>query len=201
MKELAGVNGVERAINPFDTQGSAISKDGKIAYSTISLKREAGSVDKSTKDGVNAVVSGARSNFLDVEMGGDIISKVPGEILGAGEIGGVVFALILLIVTLGALVAAGFPIVVALVSVGAGTLGLFGLSRVIDVSSTTPVLAVMLGLAVGIDYSLFIINKYRYYLLHGYGYMQAMGHAIATAGNAAGGTLWVAINHFPALRW
>ena len=184
VKNLRGVDGVASVVSPFDTRGLAISKDGTIAYITVSLEHEAGSIDASTTDAITKIVTNARTGALAVEMGGDIISKVPSEILGVGEIGGVVFALVVLVVTLGALVAAGFPIVVALVSVGVGALGLFGLSHVIDISSTTPVLAIMLGLAVGIDYSLFIVNKYRYYLLHGYSYREAAGKAIATAGNA-----------------
>jgi RND superfamily putative drug exporter len=76
------------------------------------------------------------------------------------------------------------PIATALIAIGVSMAGLFSLSRVVNISSTTPVLAVMLGLAVGIDYSLFIINKYRAYLLEGYQNRQAAAKAISTAGNA-----------------
>jgi RND superfamily putative drug exporter len=76
------------------------------------------------------------------------------------------------------------PIITALVTIGASMAGLFSLSQVIEISSTTPVLGVMLGLAVGIDYSLFIISKYRHYLLEGFSYKEAAAKAVATAGNA-----------------
>jgi RND superfamily putative drug exporter len=117
-------------------------------------------------------------------MGGDVISNVPGEILGVGEIIGVIIALVVLVITLGSLVAAGLPIVVAVATVIGGAAGLFALSNVVDITSTTPVLAIMLGLAVGIDYSLFIVNKYRHYLMQGYGYRDSAAKAVATAGNA-----------------
>ncbi len=203
VKNIEEVHGVATVVNPFETQGLAISKDGTIAYATVSLEHEAGSIDDSTTSAIEKIVTKTRSNSLAVEMGGDVVNKMPGEILGVGEVGGVIFALVVLIMTLGALVAAGFPIIVAIVSVGAGTMGLFGLSHVVTISSTTPVLAVMLGLAVGIDYSLFIVNKYRYYLLHGYSNKDAAGKSIATAGNAvvfAAATVVIALSALAIVR-
>ena len=184
VKKAEKTDGVSSVISPFTMQDMAISKDKTIAYITISLDHEYGSIDQKTISGIENIVSDSRTNSLAVEMGGDIVDKMPGEIIGAREIVGVLLALVVLIITLGSLIAAGMPLVVALVAVGTGALGLFALSQTIDVSSTTPVLAIMLGLAVGIDYSLFIVNKYRHYLRHGYGYKEATGKAIATAGNA-----------------
>ncbi len=89
-----------------------------------------------------------------------------------------------LVMTLGSLVAGGMPLISALVAVGVSMAGLFTLSQLIEVNSTTPVLAIMLGLAVGIDYSLFIVNKYRRYVLRGYSNKDAIARALGTAGNA-----------------
>jgi len=182
-KAVAKVPEVTAAVSPFDNT-TAISKDGTIAYVTVQLKPAGSEVSTSTIDKVSDLVSAARKNGLEIEYGGDLIQKTPGEILGVGEISGVVLALLVLVVTLGALVAAGLPILTALMSVGISMAGLFSLSHVVDINSTTPALAVMLGLAVGIDYSLFIINRYRTFVHEGFALQEAAGKAIATAGNA-----------------
>lgn len=181
--DIKKVVGVQDAIDPF-TNPSALSKDKSIAYIQVQLKDGSGSITKETIDGIEEVVENTRTSGLQVEMGGDVIRKSPGEILGPGEIGGLVVALLVLIATLGSLIAAGMPIITALVGVGVSMAGLFSLSQVITISSTTPVLAVMLGLAVGIDYSLFIINRYRTYVIEGYSYEAAAARSIQTAGNA-----------------
>lgn len=180
---LANINGVTRAVSPFENP-SAISKDKQIAYVQVQLDSETGSVAKDTISDVEKAATDARTGGLTVEMGGDVIDRAPGEILGIGEVGGVILALVVLLMTLGSLVAAGMPVATALVAVVVSMAGLFGLSHVIDINSTTPVLAVMLGLAVGIDYSLFIINKYRTYAKDGYAFKDAAARAVGTAGNA-----------------
>lgn len=183
ISQITAVDGVSGAISPF-LNTAAISKDKTIAYIQLQLKSDAGSLPKSVTTAVGDRVNEARKDGLQVEMGGDVISKTPGEILGIGEVAGVVLALVVLVLTLGSLTAAGMPIITALVAVGASISGLFALSHVIEIGSTTPVLAVMLGLAVGIDYSLFIVSKYKSYLLQGFDYKTAVARSIGTAGNA-----------------
>lgn len=177
------VDGVSNVTNPF-AMPDEISQDGTIAYSQISLSQESGSITAATRSSVTAAVNQARISGLTVVIGGDLIDKAPGEILGVGEVAGVVLALIVLVITLGSLISAGMPIATALIAISVSMAGLFSLSQVITIGSTTPTLAVMLGLAVGIDYSLFIINKYRTYLLDGYENKLAAAKAISTAGNA-----------------
>lgn len=181
--KVAKVPEVTAAASPFDNQ-TAISKDKTVAFVAVQLKPHGSEVSDDTISKVADIVSRARTGGLEVEYGGDLIKKTPGEIVGIGEIGGVVLALVVLVATLGALVAAGMPIVIALVTVVISMAGLFSLSRVVDINSTTPALAVMLGLAVGIDYSLFIINRYRTFVHEGFSLPEAAGKAIATAGNA-----------------
>lgn len=176
-KDIAAV------ITPFENP-TAISEDKTIGYMQVQLKGENGTVDEGTLSSVEKTVGETRRDGLVVEMGGDLINKAPGEILGIGEIVGVVIALAVLVMTLGSLVAAGMPVLTAIVAVAVSMAGLFSLSQVITIGTTTPVLAVMLGLAVGIDYSLFIISKYRTYALQGYSYKQAAARAVGTAGNA-----------------
>lgn len=180
---LAKVKGVSGAVSPF-ANPQAISKDQTIAYIQVQLANAGGAVPLATLNDAATLVTAARTNNLTVEMGGDLINKVPGEILGVGEITGVVLALLVLLMTLGSLVSAGMPIATAVVAVGVSMAGLFSFGHLIEIGSTTPVLAVMLGLAVGIDYSLFIISKYRSYLLEGYKNRLAAAKSIGTAGNA-----------------
>mgnify|MGYP001172800161 CR=1 FL=1 len=183
IKEVKAIDGISQVASPFDSE-IFVAKTGDIAYAQVQLDEGQGSIDSKTTTAVAEAVSEARTDGLQIEIGGDLIDHTPGEIVGVGEIGGVLVALMVLVITLGSLVAAGMPIVNALVAIGVSMAGLFALSQVIDISSTTPVLAIMLGLAVGIDYSLFIVNKYRNYVLAGLSYKEAAVRSIATAGSA-----------------
>lgn len=183
ISEIDEVDGVSRAVSPFIDK-SFVSKSGDIAYAQIQLKEEIGSIKNSTLKSITKNIEHTQSKDLQIEVAGDLVTRVPGEIIGPGEIVGVLIALMVLLITFGSLVAAGMPLVSALVAIGVSMAGLFSLSQVIDINTTTPVLAVMLGLAVGIDYSLFIINKYRSYLKKGHQFQEAAALAIGTAGNA-----------------
>lgn len=181
--EFSKIDGVSQVIDPF-ANATAISSDRKIAYTQLQLNAGTGNVADDLIDAVTTVVDDTRQSGLHVEMGGDIVQRAPSEFIGAGEIAGLVIALIVLAVTLGSLIAAGMPLITALVAVGVSMAGLFSLSEVMEIGSTTPVLAIMLGLAVGIDYSLFIINRYRTYVHEGFHFNDAAAKAIGTAGNA-----------------
>ena len=181
--KVAKVDGVSQVASPFvDT--SFVSKSGTIAYAQVQMKGEVGSIGTTILGKVTSAVNDARTDNLQIEVGGALINNAPDQIIGIGEMGGIVIALVVLVMTLGSLVAAGMPIVTALVGVGASAAGLFSLSHVITINSTTPVLAIMLGLAVGIDYALFIINKYRYYAQTGMSFKDSAARAVGTAGNA-----------------
>lgn len=181
--EVGKIDGVGQAVSPF-VDDSFVSKSGTIAYGQVQLTQELGSIEDSTLDKVAGAVGKARSSDLQIEIAGDLVTKMPGEIIGVGEIVGVLVALMVLLITFGSLVAAGMPLLSALLAIGVSMAGLFSLSQVIDINTTTPVLAIMLGLAVGIDYSLFIINKYRSFIRQGYTFEKAAANAIGTAGNA-----------------
>lgn len=183
---IATVNGVTQSLTPFDVPG-AVSKDGTIGFITVQMKSAEGAnfVSAETVTAVRDHMEKTRDETgLTIEAGGDLVRQELGEIIGVGEIAGLVLALVVLVVTLGSLIAAGMPLVTAVIAVGVSMLGLFSLSTVIEVSNTVPALAVMLGLAVGIDYSLFIINRYRTYVLDGYDMETAIKKALSTAGNA-----------------
>ena len=183
VKRTSKVKGVSEVVSPFFDQ-SFVSNDGKVAYAIVQLDEQLGSIEKSTVSGIDKAVENGRTSSLQIEVGGDVSQSPPDEIVGIGEAIGVAIALVVLLMTLGSLIAAGMPIISALLAVGVSTAGLFSLSEVIDINSTTPVLGIMLGLAVGIDYSLFIISKYRSLVVQGYEYKEAAARAMGTAGNA-----------------
>jgi putative drug exporter of the RND superfamily len=103
---------------------------------------------------------------------------------------------VVLAITLGSLLAAGLPLITAIVGVGIGVTALTALSGVIDLSETAPTLATMLGLAVGIDYALFILSRHRQNLGEGLAPREAAAQATGTAGSAvvfAGATVVIAL--------
>lgn len=122
--------------------------------------------------------------------------EVP-HLIGPGEVGGVVLAAIVLLITLGSVVAGGLPLASALLGVVVGVGGAFTASHLIQMQSLTAVLALMLGLAVGIDYALFIVNRQRRLMLdQGLTASEAAARAIGTAGSAvvfAGTTVVIAL--------
>lgn len=181
--KVKNVSGVSAVADPF-IDASFISSSGDIAFAQVQLKEAVGSIDNKTLSDIQNIIDSARNENLQIESGGSLISNMPKDIVGAGEMSGVLLALVVLFITLGSLVAAGMPIVTALIGIGVSMAGLFSMSKLFTINATTPVLAMMLGLAVGIDYSLFIINKYRTLSLEGYKPKEAVARAIGTAGNA-----------------
>ena len=181
--DIGEVTEVSTSLSPFDVPG-AVSEDKTIGFITVQLKPEGEMVSDATIEEITTLMANARANGLTVEAGGDLVTQRLGEILGVGEVLGLVVAMVVLLITLGSLIAAGMPLVTAIVAVGVSMAGLFSLSHTIELSNTAPVLSVMLGLAVGIDYSLFIVNRYRMFVHEGYELKEAAGRTIATAGNA-----------------
>ncbi len=109
---------------------------------------------------------------------------------------GVLVAIVVLLITFGSLLVAGMPLLTALIGVGIGVASITTLTGFVDLGSTTPILATMLGLAVGIDYALFIVSRYRHEVKGGRDYEEAAGRAVGTAGTAvvfAGLTVIIAL--------
>ncbi|QNE43417.1 MMPL family transporter [Frigoribacterium sp. NBH87] len=172
-----------------------VSKDETTAVASIQFDKALNLVTTESKDALVEEMQGADIAGVDVEVSNDIAASIP-EILGPGEVGGVVIAAIVLFVMLGTLIGAGLPLVNALIGVGVGVLASLALSGTVEMLSVTPVLGVMLGLAVGIDYSLFILNRHRQQLRDGVPLEESIGLANGTSGNAvvfAGSTVLIAL--------
>ena len=172
-----------------------VSADGSTAIATVMFNKPLSEVEVSTRTAVADAISAEPISGVDVEFSIDLMQSLEG-LMGPGEIIGLVIAAIVLIVMLGSLVAAGLPLLTALIGVGIGALGTLALASVIEMSSTTPTLGVMLGLAVGIDYSLFILHRHRKQLKAGMDVRQSIALANGTSGNAvffAGLTVMIAL--------
>jgi RND superfamily putative drug exporter len=118
-----------------------------------------------------------RAAGLTVEVGGDAVQQPPGT--GITEVIGVAVAAVVLLITFGSLVAAGLPLLTAIVGVGIGVSAITALTGFVDLSSTSSTLALMIGLAVAIDYALFIVSRYRLELATGRDPQEAAGRAVA----------------------
>lgn len=174
---------VEEVVSPFMFE-EAVSKDRRIAFAQLQLGVTRNNVTDQTAEEVAKSLEIARDGGITAEAGGDIVRLAPTEILGIGEVIGVLVAAIVLMVMFKTIFTAGLPLVVAIFALVTGVGTVFALSGLVEINATTPVLAVMLGLAVGIDYSLFILSRYRSYILEGDDHETAIASAVGTAGNA-----------------
>ncbi|GAB3531027.1 MMPL family transporter [Arthrobacter tecti] len=172
-----------------------VSDDNTTAVASVQFTSAVDAVTPETREAVQEAAGAATDAGLNVEYSKEIVQDIS-EIFGPAEVIGLLVAAIVLIVMLGTLVAAGLPLLMAIVGVGVGVGITFALTGVIQMSSISPVLALMLGLAVGIDYSLFIVNRHRTQLLRGMPLQESIARATGTAGNAvlfAGITVIIAL--------
>ncbi|MDA4891099.1 MMPL family transporter [Streptomyces sp. MS2A] len=190
--ELADGSEVASVADPYT--GNAVSKDGTIAYASVKYDVSGMELEESTKDALEDAAQQARDAGLTVEVGGDALQAVPET--GATEVIGIAVAAVVLVITFGSLVAAGLPLLTALIGVGIGVSSITALASALELGSTTSILAMMIGLAVGIDYALFIVSRYRAELAEGREREEAAGRAVGTAGSAvvfAGLTVVIAL--------
>lgn len=182
---------------------SPLSEDARVGTITFDYDVETPmDVKPATQTALLDVMDQARESGLTVEANGSGTSAMsePG---GSSELIGIAIALLVLVLTFGSLVAAGLPILTAVFGVALGMTGITAMTSVMDIGSSTPMLATMIGLAVGIDYTLFILARYRSELHHTEDRAQAVGIAVGTAGSAvvfAGLTVLIALSALAVVR-
>ncbi|MFF7168808.1 MMPL family transporter [Streptomyces pseudovenezuelae] len=184
---------VASTTDPYTT--GAVSTDGTIAYSTITYTAHAVDLTASTKSALEETASRARDAGLTVEIGGSALDAEE-ELGGTTEIIGVAVAAVVLVLALGSLVAAGLSLLTAFVGVAIAFGLVSALAVPLGLTSTVAILALMLGLAVGIDYALFITSRFRDERARGSEPEEAAGRAVGTAGSAvvfAGATVIIAL--------
>ena len=172
-----------------------VSEDGKAAIAQVQFKTSINGLEPRVRQEVQDIVREVSSAGVTALPSKEITEDVS-EIFGVAEIVGIAVAALVLVIMLGTLVAAGLPLLMALLGVAAGVGGTFALSGIVDMSSISPMLALMLGLAVGIDYCLFIVNRHRSQLLAGMDGEESVALATGTSGNAvlfAGLTVIIAL--------
>ncbi|MFJ2234603.1 MMPL family transporter [Streptomyces sp. NPDC087859] len=193
VKELGDGSQVVSVSDPFTT--NAVSKDGTVAYTSVTYDAPGMELAESTREALEKAGDEARATGLTVDIGGDAL-QAAAEPGAAGEIIGIAIAAVVLVITLGSLVAAGLPLLTAIIGVGIGVSTITALANALDLGDTTSTLALMIGLAVGIDYALFIVSRYRGELAEGRDREEAAGRATGTAGSAvvfAGLTVVIAL--------
>jgi putative drug exporter of the RND superfamily len=189
---LGKADKVASTTDPFAAR--TISKDGRIAYADLQFTVGTRDVTATQTDAIAAATQSARQAGIQVEYGGaaaPTVSETP-----IGEVLGVVVALLVLTVTFGSLLAAGLPLLTGILGVSVGALGILLASGFTNLADTTVTLAVMLGLAVGIDYTLFILSRHRTQVKDGMTIEASIAKAVGTAGSAvvfAGATVVISL--------
>jgi RND superfamily putative drug exporter len=182
------------AVIPPDKAGT-VTPDGRTALAQVNYDVTRSDLDDGTLDALEDTTKAAEEAGLEVSVGGQAYGNgvLTPSVL---ELLGVVVALVVLALTFGSLLAAGMPLFTAFVGIGTGLVGLLAVSSAVTVSSTALSLALMLGLAVGIDYALFVLSRHRTQLAQGMDPSESAGRAVGTAGSAvvfAGTTVIIAL--------
>jgi uncharacterized membrane protein YdfJ with MMPL/SSD domain len=182
---------VSSVIDPY--KAHALTKDAHLGYADVIYPVPSDQISSEARDELAASAEPARAAGLQVEFNGGLVEDTS---TANSEGISLMVGYLVLAITLASLLAAGLPLLTAVIGVGIGTTAITALSGVVDMSETAPILATMLGLAVGIDYALFILSRHRQNLADGLEPRDAAASATATAGSAvvfAGATVVIAL--------
>jgi len=190
------VDGINTVISPFNEYaGKAVSDDESMAIIKVQFDGASTDVTEKTLTDLQDTAQIGRDAGMVVEFGGQVFQDNTFGVT-VTEVFGVLFAGVVLFITFGSLVAAGMPLISALIGVGVAIGGISAYSAFATVGSTAPLLALMIGLAVGIDYALFILSRHRNQLAAGEDPEESAAIAVGTAGSAvvfAGVTVIIAL--------
>ncbi|MGA8257312.1 MAG: MMPL family transporter [Nocardioides sp.] len=192
LAQAAAADQVAAVSDPY--AAGAVSPDGSTAYATVAYSVSVDKITDTARAQLLAVGEDAQRSGLQVELGGEATQAEGAQ--SAAEAIGVLVALLVLAVTFGSLLAAGLPLLTALIGVGVGMAGTLALSSVVELTSTAPTLGLMVGLAVGIDYALFISMRHKQNMADGMEPQESAAMAVGTAGSAvvfAGATVMIAL--------
>jgi putative drug exporter of the RND superfamily len=196
LARVARLPHVTGVISPY-AAGNAISRDGTIAFATLTFDERANALPKTAINRVITAAQSARSGSLQVELGGQAIEQAQRTSLGFVTVVGIIAAVVILLLSFGSFAAMGLPIATALLGLGAGMGLITLLSHVLDIPDFGSQLALMIGLGVGVDYALFIVTRFREnYRQNGEDVEAAVEAAINTSGRAvlfAGATVVIAL--------
>lgn len=183
------------ALLELSSGAQVVSDDGDVAVLMLNFTEPMESIGTEDLSTVSEAITGAEIDGVEALPGGDLDFELP-HLFSVAELIGLMIAAAVLLIMLGTLIGAGLPLLNALIGVGVGVAGAMAFSGVVDMMSMTPILGLMLGLAVGIDYALFIIHRHRRQLKDGMAVHKSIALATGTAGNAvvfAGATVVIAL--------
>ncbi|WP_225846412.1 MMPL family transporter [Streptomyces sp. HPF1205] len=193
-RTLPGVSAVD---SPYGSDGAGrISRDGRTAYATVTFAQDAESVSAGQARALVATATSARGPDLDVQLGGEAVGTT--ETAGAhlSEVVGIAVAAVVLLVAFGSFAAMLLPLATAVMGVGTAYMAVVLLGHAMTVADFAPMLGMLVGLGVGIDYALFIVTRHRRGLKGGLTVTESAEQALSTTGRAvifAGGTVCVAL--------
>ncbi|MGW0736870.1 MMPL family transporter [Streptomyces sp. NPDC002851] len=197
LDDIAQLPGIASVVSPYHADGAGqISKDGRTAYATVTFEEAAWDIDSSEAQALVDAAETARSDGLQVALGGSAVALTESDSGHTAEAVGVAVAAVVLFLAFGSLAASLLPIATALVSVGTAYAGIVLLGHVMNVADFAPMLGMLIGLGVGIDYALFIVTRHRRDLKRGLTVEEAAQNAVATTGRAvafAGATVCIAL--------
>jgi RND superfamily putative drug exporter len=197
LDRIADLPAVASVVSPYEGRGTGrISADGRTAYATVTFERSAEDIGEGEARAVVDAAEKARADGLQVELGGSAIALTESSGGHLAEIVGVVVAAVVLFLAFGSLAASLLPIATALVSVGTAYAGIVLLGHAMTVADFAPMLGMLIGLGVGIDYALFIVTRHRRGLKRGLSVTEAAINAVTTTGRAvvfAGATVCIAL--------
>lgn len=193
---VAEVDGVTAVVDPYNEQVTgAISADNQVALATVQVESDWRDEQSDLRDAIQAAAAPIEDTGARTEFGGEVFSISLPEVTPTEGVG-VVIALVVLIITFGSILAAGLPLFTALLGVGVAMAAIFLATPLVSISSTVPLLALMIGLAVGIDYALLIVSRHRDQMRDGLDPEESAARAVARAGSAvvfAGVTVMIAL--------
>jgi RND superfamily putative drug exporter len=184
-------------VSPYSKAGAAqVSKDGKIAFATVNYDKQVQDVPKESFTKLIDTAEAARTDGLQVELGGNGIQQAQQQEQGSTEFIGIALAAVVLFIAFGSLFATLLPLLSAIFALGAGLAAAGLVAGVIDIATFAPQLATLIGLGVGIDYALFIVTRHRNGIMAGKTPEEAVVIALNTSGRAvlfAGTTVCIAL--------
>ncbi|MFD8225703.1 MMPL family transporter [Streptomyces massasporeus] len=197
LDRIENLPGVATVTSPYDGPGTGrVSEDGRTAYASVTFDDQAEDISQGEAQAVVDTAKSAETDGLQVELGGSAVALTESSGGHLAEIVGVIVAAVVLFLAFGSLAASLLPIATALVGVGTAYAGIVLLGHAMTVADFAPMLGMLIGLGVGIDYALFIVTRHRRGLKRGLSVTEAATNAVATTGRAvvfAGATVCIAL--------
>ncbi|MFJ5732785.1 MMPL family transporter [Streptomyces paradoxus] len=197
LDRIEDLPGVASVTSPYDGPATGrISEDGRTAYASVTFHDRAEDIAEGEARAVVDTAKGAETDGLQVELGGSAVALTESSGGHLAEVVGVIVAAVVLFLAFGSLAASLLPIATALVGVGTAYAGIVLLGHAMTVADFAPMLGMLVGLGVGIDYALFIVTRHRRGLKRGLSVTEAATNAVATTGRAvvfAGATVCIAL--------